>query len=71
MSWTEGQESCIRGRREKLKPGTLEIDESGETKAEAEGEETGAGTGAGEECGEECGEGLERASATKFSGSGM
>ena len=50
MSWTEGQESCNGGRREKSKPGTSEEDGNRETKAEAEGEETGAGKGAGEEC---------------------
>ena len=49
ISWTEGQESCNRGRREKSKPGTSEEDGSRETKGEAEEEETRAETGAGEE----------------------
>ena len=46
--------------------------EIGETKAEAKGGETGAGAGAGAGvgAGEETVEGLERASATMFSGSG-
>ena len=44
----------------------LEEDRSGETKAEAEGEETGVGAGAGEGSVY----GLERVSATMFSGPG-
>ena len=43
--------------------------ESGETKGEAEGEETRAGVGVG--AGERSVDGLERVSATRFSGSGM
>ena len=66
MSWTEGQDSCNRGTREKSKQGTSEGDGSRETKAETEGEETGTGRGAGEECVE----GLERVSATTVSGPG-
>ena len=66
ISWMEGKESCNGGRREKSKPGTVEKDGSGETKAEVEGEETTAGIGAGEETVE----GLKRVSATMFSGPG-
>ena len=50
-----------------MKPGMLEEGGSGETKVEAEGEETGAGLGAGEVYED----GLERVSATTFSGPGM
>ena len=37
MSWTEGQEICKGGSREKSKPGTVEDDGSGETQAEGRG----------------------------------
>ena len=67
---TEGQECCIRGRREISKPGITGLSEddgsreTGKSKAEVEGEETEAGAGAGSD------EGVERVSATTFSGPG-
>ena len=66
MSWTKGQEICKGGRRETSNPDTSEEGGNGETKAEAEGEETGAG----KEAGETSVDGLERVSATTFSGPG-
>ena len=66
MFWTEGQEICNEGRRETSNPDTLEEGRKGETKAEAEGEEPGAGM----EAVETSVDGLERVSATTFSGAG-
>ena len=66
MSWTEGQEICNEGRRETSNPDTEEEGRNGETKAETEGEETRAGMVAGERSVN----GLERVSATTFSGQG-
>ena len=66
MSWTEGQEICNGGRRETSNPDTSEEGGKGETKAEAEGEEPGAGM----EAVETSVDGLERVSATTFSGPG-
>ena len=67
MSWTEGQEICNGGRRKTSNPDTSEEGGNGETKVEAEGEEAGAGM----EAGERSVDGLERVSATTFSGPGM
>ena len=66
MSWTEGQEICNRGRRETSNPDTLAEGGNRGTKAEAEGEEPGAGM----EAVETSVDGLERVSATTFSGPG-
>ena len=66
MFWTEGQEICNEGRREPSNPDTSEEGGYGETKAEAEGEEPGAGM----EVVETSVDGLERVTATTFSGSG-
>ena len=60
----KGQEICNGGRRETSNPDTSEEGGQGETKAEAEGEETRAGMDAGERPVD----GLERVSATTFSG---
>ena len=66
MSWMEGQEICKGGRRETSNPDMLEEGKNGETKAEAEGEEPRAGM----EAVETSVDGLERVSATTFSGPG-
>ena len=62
----KGRRSAKEGRRETSNPDTSEEGGNGETKAEAEGEETGAG----KEAGETSVDGLERVSATTFSGPG-
>ena len=67
MSWTEGQEICNGGRRETSNPDTSEEGGNGKSRAEAEGEEPRAGM----EAVETSVDGLERVSATTFSGPGM
>ena len=61
-----GQKICNGGRRETSIPDTSEEGGNRETKAEAEGEEPGAGM----EAVETSVDGLERVSATLFSGPG-